>query len=78
MPQNIKKAIKIADYLITAHIKNAAGMEELVKDWKTDTAGLGLEIAAVHRDVAKCIDELKNCLIETPKKRRKVGYSKSK
>lgn len=77
MPQNIKRAIKIADYLIMAHIKNASGMEELVKNWSSDSKGLGLEIASVHRDVAKCIEELKNCLIEKPKKRRKVEHSKS-
>ncbi len=77
MPADIKKAIKIADYLITAHIKNADGMENLVKNWSTDSRGLGLEIASVHRDVASCLEEIKNCLINKPK-RRKVGLTKSK
>lgn len=78
MAQNIKKAIKIADYLIVAHIKNADGMEELVKNWTTDSRGLGLEIASVHRDVAKCIEELKKCLIKKPNTRRKIGFTQSK
>ena len=62
MKRDIPRAIKIADFLIKAHIKNAQGMEDLVKNWKTDTRGLGLEIASVHRDVAKCIEQLKDAL----------------
>ena len=67
MKRNITKAIKIADYLIVAHIKNADGMEELVKNWTTESKGLGLEIASVHRDVASCIGIIKELLSEKPK-----------
>ena len=76
MQQNIKKALSLTDYLIKAHIKNATGMEEMVKEWTTDSKGLGLEIASVHREVAECLQEIKNCLNEKPKKRRNIGYSK--
>ena len=76
MQKNIKKAIKIADYLIEAHIRNAIGMEELVKDWTTGSKGLGLEIAAVHRDVAKCIELIKECL-EVKPKRSKIASTNS-
>lgn len=69
MKKNIRKAIKITDALIKAHYKNAKGMEELVKDWTTSSKGLGLEIAAVHRDVAKCLEILKECLVDKPKEK---------
>ena len=69
MKRNITKAIKIADYLIDAHIRNANGMEELVKNWTTDSKGLGFEIASVHRDVAKCIVMIKELLTEKPKEK---------
>lgn len=69
MKRNITKAIKIADYLIDAHIRNANGMEELVKNWTTDSKGLGLEIASVHRDVAKCIEVIKELLEQKPKEK---------
>ena len=71
MKRNIAKAIKIADGLIIAHIKNASGMEDLVKNWNTDTKGLGLEIAKVHRDVAQCIGYIKE-LLEKEKKEKKL------
>jgi len=70
--KNIKKAIKISDYLIKAHIKNADGMEELVKNWTTDSKGLGLEIASVHRDVAQCIGMIKELLTEKPREKKLV------
>jgi len=74
--RNITKAIKIADYLIEAHIKNADGIEELVKNWTTDntntTKGLGLEIASVHRDVASCIEIIKELLEQKPKEKKIV------
>jgi len=57
----------MADYLIDAHIRNANGIEELVKNWTADPKGLGLEIASVHRDVAKCIEVIKELLTEKPK-----------
>lgn len=69
MKRNITRAIKIADYLIDAHIKNANGMEELVKNWTTDSKGLGLEIASVHRDVASCIGIIKELLEQKPKEK---------
>lgn len=68
--KNIKKAIKIADYLVHAHIKNADGMENLVKDWTVESKGLGLEIAKVHREVAECILLIIKELEENP--RRKI------
>ncbi len=70
--KNIKKAIKIADHLITAHIKNAEGMEKLAKDWTSENKGLALEIASVHRDVAICIDRIKELLLEKPKEKKLV------
>ncbi len=70
--RNITKAIKIADYLINVHIKNANGMEELVKDWTTNSKGLGLEIASVHRDVAACIGMIKDLLEQKPKEKQIV------
>ncbi len=71
--KQIAKAVKIADYLIVAHIKNADGMEELVKDWTTNSKGLGLEIASVHRDVAKCIEQIVIALQpSTPKEKKLV------
>ena len=74
MKRDIPKAIKIANYLIKAHYKNANGMEEMVKDWKTDTKGLGLEIASVHRDVAKCIEQIVEALQpNTPKEKKLVN-----
>ena len=69
--KQIAKAVKIADYLIRAHIKNADGMEELVKDWTTNSKGLGLEIASVHRDVAVCIYMIKE-LLTKPKEKKLV------
>lgn len=70
MKRDIPKAIKIADYLIAAHIKNANGMEELVKNWTTGSKDLGLEIASVHRDVATCIEMIKTAL--QPQKEKKI------
>ena len=73
LKRNIPKAIKIANYLIAAHYKNADGMEEMVKNWKTDTKDLGLEIASVHRDVAKCIEQIVIALQpSTPKEKKLV------
>ncbi len=75
MKRDIPKAIKIANYLIVAHNKNAQGMEELVKNWNTQTGskGLGLEIASVHRDVAKCIEQIVLALQpSTPKEKKLV------
>ena len=74
MKRNITKAIKIADYLIDAHNKNANGIEELVKEWTTDSKGLGLVIASTHRDVASCIDIIKELLLqnEKPKEKKKI------
>ena len=73
MKRDIPKAIKIAKYLISAHYKNANCMEEMVKDWKTDTKDLGLEIASVHRDVAKCIEQIVTALQpSTPKEKKLV------
>ena len=73
MKRDIPKAIKIANYLIVAHNKNADGMEELIKDWKTDTKGLGLEIASVHREVASCIEQIVIALQpNTPKEKKLV------
>ncbi len=69
--KQIAKAVKIADYLIVAHIKNADGMEELVKDWTTNSKGLGLEIASVYRDVAECIGFIKE-LLTKPKEKKLV------
>ena len=70
--KQIAKAVKIADHLIKAHIKNADGMEELVKNWTTNSKGLGLEIASVHRDVAVCIGFIKELLTEKPKEKKLV------
>lgn len=70
--RNVAKAIKVADFLIEAHLKNAKGMEELVQNWTTDSKGLGLEIASVSRDVASCITVIKELLQEKPKEKKIV------
>ena len=69
----VKRAIEICDYLVKAHLKNSAGIRDLVKDWKTDTQGLAIKIAEVHEDVAECIFLIKKNLIpdcKHPKKMR--------
>jgi len=73
--KNITKAIYIADYLIDAHNRNAKGIEELVKNWKSHNTGsqeLGLEIASVHRAVAVAIGYIKELLEEKPKEKKIV------
>lgn len=71
--RDIPKAIRIANYLINAHYKNANGMEEMVKNWTESTKGLGLEIASVHRDVAECIEQIVRALQPiTPKEKKLV------
>lgn len=67
MRKNIQSAIKITDGLIKAHLKNAKGMRTLVGSWNADVKDLGLEIAGVHEDVAKCLLAIKNLLEEKPK-----------
>jgi len=69
--KQITKAVKIADHLIRAHIKNADGMEELAKNWTTNSKELALEIASVHRDVAICIEMIKE-LLTKPKEKKLV------
>ena len=72
MKRNIVKAIKISNYLIEAHNRNAAGMENLVKDWTTESKGLGLSIASVHRDVAICIEQIRELLEPQKIKEKKI------
>jgi len=67
----IQKAKKIAEELMRVCNKSADGMDELVKDWNTDSKGLGLEISKVHRDFADCLQVINDCLEENPKKRKK-------
>ncbi len=69
----VANAIKICDFLIEAHIRNSKGIRETVKDWTSGPHDLGITIAEVHEDVAKCILEIKkniqpNC--KHPKKMR--------
>lgn len=66
MQKNIKTAIKITDYLMEAHLRNSKGIRDLVKDWASDTKGLGISIASVHEDVAKCLFTIKKLLEEKP------------
>lgn len=42
-----------------AHLKNANGMRERVKDWDNGSKRLGIVIAEVYEDVAKCILAIK-------------------
>lgn len=72
LKRDIPKAVKIANYLITIHNKHANGMEELVKNWNTNSKDLGLEIASVHRDVAKCIEEIVKALQPIAPKEKKL------
>ena len=70
---NIGEAIEICDYLIEAHLRNSAGIRDKVKDWHHAPKDLGMVIAEVHEDVAKCIFAIKkriqpNC--KHPKKMR--------
>ncbi len=69
MKRDIPKAIKIANYLIAVHNKNADGIDELVKNWNTSSKDLGLEIASVHRNVAKCIEQIVTALHPTKEKK---------
>ncbi len=77
MHKNHKDAIGILDGLIIAHIKNSKGLEDMVKDWTSDSKGLGMAIASVHEDVAKCLFVVKKLLEEKPKIRRKLEHPKS-
>ncbi|KKK72422.1 hypothetical protein LCGC14_2904050 [marine sediment metagenome] len=67
MKKNIQIAIEITDGLIKAHIKNSQGIRDLINDWNSDTKELGLSIASVHEDVAKCLLVIKKYLEEKPK-----------
>lgn len=67
MKKNIKTAISITDGLMHAHLKNSKGIKNLVKDWTTDSKDLGITIAEVHEDVAKCLFVIKKLLEEKPK-----------
>lgn len=51
----VLKAIKICDYLIEAHLINAAGLRERVKTWGHETMGLAITIAEIHEDLAKSL-----------------------
>jgi len=68
----------IANGLIDIHYKRADGMEELVKDWTTNSKDLGLSIASTHRDVAKCIEQIVLALqppVARPKEKKLVKVS---
>ena len=71
MTLQILKAKKIAEELMIVCYKSADGMDELVKDWNTNSKGLGLEISKVHRDFADCLQVISDCLDENSKKRKK-------
>ena len=71
MVLQIEKAKKIAEELIKICHTRADGMDELVKDWNTDSKGLGLEISKVYRDFGDCLKVVRDCLVEKPKKRKK-------
>jgi len=58
-----KKAIKMLDMLIEAHLKNSKGLRELIQDWKSNTQGLGEGIASIHEDVAACLVLIKKEII---------------
>lgn len=68
----VKKAIKICDYLIEAHVRNSGNIREKVKDWDSNLKGLGIVIAEVHEDVAKCIFAIKKNLIPNCKHPKKM------
>ena len=73
MKRDVPKAVSIANYLIQCHLKNSDGIEELVKNWDTGSKELGLEIASVHRDVAKCLELIVKALQPmTPKEKKLV------
>lgn len=72
MQKNIKKAIKILDYLGEAHIRNSNGIRDLIKDWNSDAKGLGTSIASVHDDVAKCLFAVKKLLEEKKTFKKKI------
>ena len=65
--KNIKSAIKILDYLIEAHTRNSKGIRDMIKNWTSDSRGLGDTIADTHDDVAKCLVLVKECIEEKPK-----------
>ena len=64
MKKDLRKAVKICDYLILAHYKNAENIEEMVKDWGADDPGeLGKVVAETHKEVARYIDVIKMCIL---------------
>ncbi len=67
MKKNIITAVEITEGLMQAHLKNSKGIKNLVKDWTSDTKNLGITIAEVHDDVAKCLFVIKKLLEEKPK-----------
>ncbi len=79
MKANVKKAIKIIDVIIESHSRRALGIRNLCKEWPEDNnlKGLGLEIANVDDNVIKCINAVKECLEEEPK-RRKIEKNRNK
>ena len=72
MQKNVKTALLITEGLIEAHIKNSKGIRDLVQDWDPQgIKGIGIAIAEVHEDVAKCLFVIKS-LLEEKKSRRKI------
>ena len=71
MALQVQKAKKIADELMKVCHKHADGMDELVKDWNSNSKDLGFEISKVLRDIADCLHAIGDCLDEKPKKRKK-------
>ena len=68
MKKNIKTAIKIIDFLVESHQKNADGIKKLTRDWNDDgPKGLADTIASTHDDVAKCLLLIKKHIEEKPK-----------
>lgn len=61
----MSKSIKIVDYLIEVHLRNANGIQDIAKQWDDDNLKrLSLLIASTHDDVAKALLILKKTILK--------------
>lgn len=79
MKSKIVKSIKILDSLIISHKNRSDGMKKLCISWSEDSRlkRLALAIASIDEDVIKCLQLVKDQLVEKPQ-RNKIGKKTSK
>ena len=69
---SVKKAIRIIDGLITAHLKNAQLFKDRVKDWDSPAKDLGLGIADDRIGMAEVLSLVKKELVPNCKHPKKM------